>query len=244
MNHIENLKKSTHVKLTEIVSDIEEVVGLIKRYEVISEKFIEFEISSEYLPSLIETLKYRLFLGFLISDICCSLNVYNNAKTLYEEKFAIRNLIVIVNEGFKKIYNFTKVNSEGDLILKHRNNSFWIKNIKPIIYSDIIKLKEIYDEITQKLDDFLNFNFEVIKTNRDLSIHYDKNPCLMHKMMLSLDLECEKDLVLSFMDIISQMYVITEKLCAEFLQKVDKSQIELTTKKKEIIEEIQNLLKQ
>ncbi|MBA5246719.1 hypothetical protein H1R16_09415 [Marnyiella aurantia] len=244
MDHLINLKESIHNKLTETVSDIEQSVGLIKRYEVINEKFIEFKFHSEYLPSLIETLKYRLFLGFLLSDICSSLNVYNNAKTLYEEKFAIRNLIVIVNEGFKKIYNFTKANEKGDVILKHRNNSFWIKNIKPIVYNDIIILKENYDEITKQLNDFLDFNFEDIKTTRDLSIHYDKNPIVIHKMMLNLDLEREKEMVLKFMDIINLMYYFTEKLCAEFLEEIDKSEIELQKKNKELTDEIQSLINQ
>lgn len=243
MNHIENLKQSTHTKLSETVSDIEQMNRLIKKYEVIYEKFSKFGIYSDYLLSLIEILKYRLFLGFLMSDICSSLNVYNNAKTLYEEKFAVRNFIVIVSEGFKKIYNFTKVNNQGDLILKHRNNSFWIKNIKPIVYNEIQDLKPVFDDITKQLDEFLNFNFDEIKINRDLSIHYDKNPILIYDMMINLDLETEKDLVLKFMDIINSMYNFTENLSSKFLLKMDKSEQELEAKSQELIKQIKNLLK-
>lgn len=243
MNHIENLKQSTHTKLSETVSDIEQMNRLIKKYEVIYEKFSKFGIYSDYLLSLIEILKYRLFLGFLMSDICSSLNVYNNAKTLYEEKFAVRNFIVIVSEGFKKIYNFTKVNNQGDLILKHRNNSFWIKNIKPIVYNEIQDFKPVFDDITKQLDEFLNFNFDEIKINRDLSIHYDKNPILIYDMMINLDLETEKDLVLKFMDIINSMYNFTENLSSKFLLKMDKSEQELEAKNQELIKEIKNLLK-
>lgn len=146
--------------------------------------------------------------------------IYNNAKTLYEEKFAVRTFLVIINEGFKKIYNFTKINEQGDTILAYRNNSFWIKEIKPIIYNDMIELTSNYDKITQRLDNFLQFDFQNIKVNRDLAIHYDKNPLLVYDMMIKMDLEKEVNLILKFMDFINEMFYFTELLASKFLSKI------------------------
>ncbi|WP_241285465.1 hypothetical protein [Chryseobacterium arthrosphaerae] len=242
MKHINSLKQKTHEKLETTVEDIELTNQLIRRYETINSKLKEMDVSFDYLIPLINILKYRLFIGFLLSDICSTLNVYNNAKTLYEEKFAIRTFFIIISEGFKKIYNFTKINNKGDIKLTYRNNSFWVKEIKPIIYEDLVELKTEYNGITDSLDAFLQFDFQTIKTNRDLAVHYDKNPLLVYDLMVKLDLEQEVDLVLKFMDIINKMLAFTELLTLKFSDKVDTLSKELQIKKQQQIDEIMNIL--
>ncbi|SIT13589.1 hypothetical protein SAMN05421786_106151 [Chryseobacterium ureilyticum] len=242
MNKTDSLKQRTHEQLQSTIDDIELINGLIRKYEAIDMKLKEDGISLNYLSTLVNVLRYRLFIGFLFGDICSTLNIYNNAKTLYEEKFAVRTFFIIISEGFKKIYNFIKINEKGDVISKYRNKSFWIKEIKPLIYNDLPYLKDNYNQITKKLDSFLQFDFQVIKINRDLAVHYDDNPLLVYDMMIKLDLEKEIDLILKFMDIINGMFTFTEVIVSKFLEKIDSSSKELENNAVEKIEELIKLL--
>jgi len=242
MSNTDSLKQKTHEKLQSTIDDIELINGLIRKYEAIDIKLKEDGISLDNLSTLVNVLRYRLFIGFLLGDICSTLNVYNNAKTLYEEKYAIRTFFIIISEGFKKIYNFIIINGKGDIMSKYRNKSFWIKEIKPIIDNDLPYLEDMYINITKKLDSFLQFDFQVIKINRDLAVHYDDNPLLVYDMMIKLDIEKEIDLILKFMDIINEMFTFTEVIVSKFVDKIDKSSKELENNAVEKIEELIKLL--
>ena len=108
-------------------------------------------------------------------------------------------MIVIINEGFKKIFNFEKINDKGDLITKYRNNSFWLKEIKTLLVDDLSLFLEEYERITEKLEKYLEFDFDKIKEDRDLSIHYDKNPMLIYNMIVDLDFEEKAPFIMSFL---------------------------------------------
>lgn len=151
------------------------------------------------------------------------MNIYFKAETRYEEKYAIRNLIVVINEGFKKIFNFQKINEKGNVKSTYRNNSFWVKEIKPIINSDFIEYEDEYQRITEKLEKYLEFDFNKIKEERDLSIHYDRNPILIINMIIELDFENKVPFLLSFMDILDEMYFFTEKLGNHYRKDIEES---------------------
>lgn len=70
MEHINSLKQKTHEKLIATVDDIELTNKLIRKYEAISNRLVEMDISSDHFHTLINILKYRLFVGFLLSDVC------------------------------------------------------------------------------------------------------------------------------------------------------------------------------
>ena len=212
MDYLENLKNTNNEKLQEIVIDIEQIRRLILNNKIFLHQFNEKGIDTESIVSLIQVLKYRLFIGIMCADFCSSFNIYFNAKAIYEEKFALRCLNVIINEGFKKIYNFQNNNLQGNLIDKRRKNSFWIKEIKPIVEKEFEKFRPKYDGITTKLDRYLENDFEKLKISRDLSIHYDKNPLLIYNMIVDLDLDINLQLITDMMNIIREMFDFTEEI--------------------------------
>ena len=87
-----------------------------------------------------------------------------------------------------------------------------------------IEIYEIeYLRITDKLEKYLEFDFDRIKENLDLSIHYDKNPMLIYNMIIDLDFEEKVPFIMSFMDILDEMYFFTEKLGNHFREEVEDS---------------------
>lgn len=84
-----------------------------------------------------DLLEYRLFIGILILDLLSATRIYLNGKFQYEGIFSARQIIVIVSEGYKKIYNFKKEKDDGNKKTTDRNKSFWIKEIGEIIKNDL-----------------------------------------------------------------------------------------------------------
>ena len=194
MTNLDNLKESTNKKFVEAVNDITQMKTLILQNKFFISEFKKRQIEYQFLETQNEIFKYRLFIGFLFSDLCSCLNFYLKAETKYEQKFAIRNLIVVINEGFKKIFNFEKTNDKGDIIRKYRNNSFWIKEIKPLLIGELEIYLNEFERISEKLEKFLEFDFD------------EKVPIL-----------------LSFMDILDEMYFYTEQLGNHFRKNLENS---------------------
>ncbi|WP_298791017.1 hypothetical protein [uncultured Allomuricauda sp.] len=111
----------------------------------------------------------------------------------------------------KKIYNFIPENERGVEIVRNRNNSFWIKEIAQIII-DLPKFQSEYDRITLKLDENLELNLIKLKSQRDLSIHYDKEPIKVIKMLSSIDIEETFKIMNPFLQILNEMHSLTFEL--------------------------------
>lgn len=158
------------------------------------------------LNNLIRLAEYRTLIGILHLDINVAIRIFLNGKSQYEGLYAARQIIVIINEGFKKIFHFTNTNKGRD-----RLESFWIKDIKMIIDNDLPYLEETYKELTQKLDSFCenNFSDKVWKNKRNLSVHYDKNPSKFYSMLIGLNIEETILNMIPFLDIINKMFVFT-----------------------------------
>lgn len=160
-------------------------------------------------------LNFKMFLGIVGLDLCASLLIYINGKSRYEGIFSCRQIIVIISEGYKKLYNFTRENEKGDIISKYRNRSFWVRSIGKLVDSKYETLKPKYDSITQKLDDYLNINFDLLYTQRNLSIHYDEDPTLVYNMIVDLDVDETFKKLAPFMDIINNMFLFINDLVTE-----------------------------
>jgi len=210
--------KNTESKITETTKIVDELRRLQKTTEDIqlfmSQKNIHIKLDN--LKSL---LKYRMLIGLLILDLASAMRIYLNAKFKYEELFSARQIIVIINEGFKKIYNFIEKNEKGEEITKYRKDSYWIKNIGAIIESDLPHLQNEYDSLTAELENCLKLNFDVIREQRDLSIHYDKNPAKVYDMLLKLNIEETFKKMIPFLDILNKMFKFTDQLVFGYKEK-------------------------
>ncbi len=218
---LENTEKKLE-NATEIVSATRE---LIKKTEILNSllKANGFDAGFEKIISLLE---FRLLVGILLLDLTSAVRIYLNAKFHYEGVYSARQIFVIINEGYKKLYNFILKDRTGNDKFNLRNDSFWKKEIGCFIESDLLILKLNYDNITIKLDDYLNNCFGNIKDLRDLSIHYgetakDKNPVKVYDMIIKVDIEKTFQRMIPFLDILNEMFIFTNLMVVEYNKVLD-----------------------
>lgn len=223
-----DLRKSIETRLDRLTNELDSLKLTFKKLEL-SEKFSaekDLNINFQGIKNLIN---YRLFISILTADLCCAMLDYLNSKFQYQGLFSSRQIIVIISEGYKKIYNFTFENERGDLISKHRNKSFWIEEIGYLI-NELPDFKQEYDLITNKLDNYLSVNFELLKKQRDLSIHYDKEPMKVISMLADLNVEKTFKKMIPFLQILNEMDIFTSNLSKGYLRKLNNSRREFEDK--------------
>jgi hypothetical protein len=161
---------------------------------------------------LIRLSEYNLLLGFISLDLCAAYRVYLKADINYEVMYATKHLIVILNEAYKKIYNYVWPNDKGNLLMKDRNKSFWIKDIGQIIRLQIPELKDEYDRLTKALDDYYDPELRAMKTPRDMFIHYDDRPSELYDVLCTIDIQITTEKIIPFLEILKQMMEFTMAL--------------------------------
>jgi hypothetical protein len=161
--------------------------------------------------------EYSLLVGLISLDITTEFRIYLNAKEKYEVLYSCKQLIVTINEGYKKIFNYVTIDKKsGNFKMENRNTSFWIKDIGILVDTQINSLSEEYEEITNELEIYFENNFEDIKDRRDLAVHYDNNPSKVYDMLIVLDIETITRQTLPFMDILKNMIIFNTKLFEEY----------------------------
>lgn len=213
--------------------------GQIKLIEKVNKFFSKEDISIDW-TNLTHLIEYELFLGILILDLSTATKIYLNARFKYEGLFAARQVLIIINEGYKKIYNFVWENENGEIIVKHRNNSFWKKEVSQII-TDFPLEKEEYDNLTQQLEKYSEINFEEIKRQRDLSIHYDKNSHKVYRMLQEIDIDETFQKLIPFLDILNRMIKFTNKLMIGYNENIKNKNKEQNNNLYGFIEKLESL---
>jgi hypothetical protein len=203
LNETESLLSVT----TESIDVIYELIKLARHFKsVLKPEQIPFNINDA-----IKLLKFRLFISFLMVDLASAMRIYLNAKLQYEALFSARQIIVIFYEGYKKIYNFLNPNKNEDP-LKYRNSSFWIKDIGSIVKNNFYELQNEYDVITNRLENYFENNFELLKMRRNLSIHYDNDSSTVYEMFSKLNVEDTYKKLIPFLDILNNMSFLASKI--------------------------------
>ena len=141
-----------------------EILEINKYIEILHEQYAKTIRDFEKIKDIIE---FNIFTMFLLTDIATLIRLfYSKEQNDYEQKYALRQFIVLENEGFKRIYHFT----QGDKT-HHRNKSLWISLIKPIVEKEIPELQEEYAEITKNLD-ALSVILQNSQVSRRFFVHY------------------------------------------------------------------------
>lgn len=215
-----NLLNSTELKIISITKSVDEARRLLTGIEKAHSFMLKRNISIK-LENFEHLLEYRMLIGLLTLDLATAMRMYLNAKFRYEEIFATRQIIVIINEGYKKVYNFIIKDSKGNYITKYREESFWIKDIGGIIENDLPILKQEYVTLTSELESYFKTNFDNIKTQRNLSIHYDKKVVKVYDMFSKLDSEDIFKKMIPFLDILNKMFEFTIQIVLNYKEKSD-----------------------
>jgi len=221
MKHIP-MTKETEAKLIEntrlsidyVAKEIDQVRVYIEKMKTV-QKFLEtngVDSENETFNGMEKMLEYRMLIGIIFLDLASATSAHLKSKHTYEKLFSMRQIIVIINEGYKQIYNFVRQNDKGDLITRDRNKSFWYLDIKNVIEKSLPELTAEYNSLTQKLEDYFNDNFSSIKEQRDLSVHYDKEASKVYDMTIGLDTEDTFLKMSPFLGILTEMFRFTEKM--------------------------------
>ncbi|MFY7908473.1 MAG: hypothetical protein ACOVO2_02920 [Emticicia sp.] len=221
----EKLLTNVESRLNELANEVDNLGKLFTELEAYKTFFEGRNLLNPF-ENLKDILNFRLIVGIINLDLCAATLTYLRGKFQYETISASRQIIVIISEGYKKIYNFIAINEKGDKVLKHRNNSFWIKEIGQIINSELPELRQEYEDLTKKLDNYLVINFDVLKTQRDLSVHYDKEPMKVYNMIIKLDIEESFKKLILFLDILNNLFAFTQLLVNSFQKKIEQANLE------------------
>jgi hypothetical protein len=220
------LSESTKLKLDSIttssIQTYAEIVDYsyawVKRIDNIS-KIIESNTGKDTpkeLDPLRRLCEYSILVGLIWLDITTAFRIYINAKQKYEVTYCAKQLVITINEGYKKIYNFVKLDKNGKENLQNRKNSFWVKDIGELIYKRLPNFLLEYKTLTNKLDLYFEQNFESIKVQRNLAVHYDENPSKVYAMLIGLNIEDIAIKTIPFMNILSETLVFYKSILIEY----------------------------
>ncbi len=169
------------------------------------------------LDEISRILEFKMLIGFISLDLTSSTRAYLKAEYQYEGLFSLRQFIVVINEGYKKIYNFKNLNQDGIEQLGNRKKSFWIKDIGEIVNKKSNSfLKEKYSNLTSDLNNYFDKNFEGIKEQRSLSIHYDDSLIKVHDMITKLNAETIFKKFIPFYKLLDKMFFFSHELIMSY----------------------------
>jgi hypothetical protein len=169
--------------------------------------------------------EYYMLITILHLDLSVIVSLFINGKSDYEKLFALKQGIVIINEGYKKIFSFVAINKDGSSNYTQRDNSFWYQDIRTIV-EKFPKLNSEFEIITQELDDYYIKSFDSIKEIRDLTVHYDRNPVKFYEMLNSLETEKIFIKLTGFVNIISKMYSFIVQTISEIGDEIKNKSVE------------------
>jgi hypothetical protein len=157
------------------------------------------------LLNLKRLIEYNMLITLFHLDLSVIVNLFLNGKSDYEKLFALKQGMVIINEGYKKIFNFVTENKDGSPNFTQRDNSFWNKDIRNIVEM-YPNLEPEFKLITKQLDEYFEISFDKIKEIRNLTVHYHSDPVEFYQMLKSLDTKTIFVKLTGFVNIISRMY--------------------------------------
>ncbi len=196
-NNLQNVLES---RIEQMTKEIDQLYNKKIKLNQLEIELPGINIKPEFI-TLENLLNFRIIIGIIFLDLSVATLIHLKARFRYEEIYSLRQIIVIINEGYKNLYHF--VNNNKNQV--KRKNSFWIKDIGYIIENELSEFQPEYTKITIELESFLE-NLDTVKDVRDLSIHYDKNSIKVYEMMKALNQETVFHSLIKFLNIINKMF--------------------------------------
>ena len=127
-----------------------------------------------------------MYLNFIYLDFCAAYRLYLSGTTHYEQRFALKQLYTIMNEGYKTLYGFE--GKDGSKKSDTRKISIWNTYMTCYENCGVVEIEREYINFSQYLSSFTNhviFN----KESRSLSVHYNKDYKATFSFLSNLDAE-------------------------------------------------------
>lgn len=189
--------KSLFNKLGQTIMDIE--INTDKTYQYI----IYFEKLNIQDKRLLNILNASLQFNFIYLDFCTVYRLYLAGLTHYEQRFAIKQLYIILNEGFKRIYGFDHKNDLSQLSTTRRD-SIWKTLLEFYKDDKDIIVKNSYLHLLSYLQLFKD---DIIfdQSLRSHGVHYHKDFRVTYDFLNNLDAEKVTHGALHFMDLMNEI---------------------------------------
>ena len=227
MDNFEKLIESCDENLKFYSKKLTEVRTTLKLYDEVI-KLLETESND-----LINLKRSIVFAGHLLIpflELSVTLKNLVNAKTDWEKIFFIKNSYLTIFESLKII----RPEKNCTTILDENINSKNLKELKPEL-----------EKCNGKITNFRNSeDYELIESVRHYTAgHIDKNFKLYYDTIISLDGEKSGQIVSKFMEILSDVLTLSQKVENRLL-KIYESKAEISTKElKEKLKQLEELLK-
>lgn len=138
-----------------------------------------------------------LYLNFIYLDFCSAYRLYLSGSTYYEQRFAVKQLYQIMNEGFKRLYGFENENDKS-VFSKTRKESVWNVYLRNFESCGVLEIEQAYSEFSRYLASFTNpIVFD--KDSRCLSTHYNGDIHAIYSFLRDLNAETVTQGATSFM---------------------------------------------
>lgn len=172
--------KSLYVNLGKTIETIEAATdNTFKAIELIKAQGCNKQFILNYLYA-------NIHLEFIYLDFCSAYRLYLSGTMHYEQRFALKQLYTIMNEGYKTLYGF----EDKENLKKNdtRKKSIWNTYMKCYENCGMVEIEREYINFAQYLSSFTN---PVIlnKELRSLSAHYNKDYKATFSFLRNLDAE-------------------------------------------------------
>ena len=150
-----------------------------------------------------DLMEFTIFISQNWLDISSAFQTYLNPFNDYQKIYGLKNLIIHLNEGYKRLIHF-----EG----KKRKESLLESLIKEIVkeneefemeYISIIKNLEIYSQ---------KFQNNQLKYKRGLFVHYEGLPSAVYENSINIDVENLNNNALEYVKILGRIIEFVTKI--------------------------------
>lgn len=138
-----------------------------------------------------------LYLNFIYLDFCSAYRLYLSGSTHYEQRYAVKQLYQIMNEGYKRLYGFENGNDQST-ISRTRKESVWNVYLKSFESCGVSEIEQAYLEFSRYLATFTNpIVFD--KNSRCHSAHYNGDIHAIYSFLRDLNAETATQGATAFM---------------------------------------------
>ena len=155
-------------------------------------------------------LEFSIFISQNSLDITSCFLIYLNPYDDYQKLYSLKNLVIHLNEGYKRLIHFSPNAFSKTLIF----------NLIKGIVDKNVDLKPEYDELIKRLNTYSdNYQTHNFKELRVLFVHYDGLPSNIYQQLKKIDQELLIKNFLEYNQIQTQLILYLEKLTLKIAEK-------------------------
>lgn len=128
-----------------------------------------------------------IYLNFINLDICAAYRLYLSGTTRYEQRYAVKQLYTVMNEGYKRLYGFDNKTQDSQK-KKPQKGSVWVNYMSCYADCGISTIEEAYKSCLSILE---RFDEPIIndKSARCHGAHYSEDYSATYTFLKDLDAE-------------------------------------------------------